>query len=159
MKGTEGQRRVVYRLPDLVGKPAVVVAEGEKDVDRLWAIGIPATCNLGGAGNWTASDLQQLKDAGVKRVGVIGDNDDAGRRHNQVVAQSCRAYGLDVRVVLLPDVPDKGDVTDYLAAHSKADLLALIKASPVYEPPAELSSYPPLTRGPMPASKGGASRF
>lgn len=138
VKGTEGQRRVLYRLADLLGKPAVVVAEGEKDVDRLWAIGIPATCNLGGAGNWNDSDTVQLKQAGVERVRITGDHDDAGRRHNTVVARSCTAHGIDARPVLLPGVPDKGDVSDFVDAHgatAKADLEALLRAAPPWTDP------------------------
>ena len=129
---------MVYRLADLVGKPAVVVAEGEEDVDRLWAIGIPATCNLEGAAHWTDSDTVQLKQAGVERVRVIGDHDDAGRRHNTVVARSCTAHGIDARPVLLPGVPDKGDVSDFLDAHgatAKADLEALLRAAPPWTDP------------------------
>ena len=30
----------------------IFVVEGEKDVDNLRALGIPATCNAGGAGKW-----------------------------------------------------------------------------------------------------------
>jgi hypothetical protein len=71
----------------------------------------------------------------VQRVRVIPDSDSAGRAHAQAVARSCHAKGLDVRVVELPDVPEKGDLSDYLAVHTKADLLALIKAAPPYRPP------------------------
>jgi hypothetical protein len=146
---TRGQRRVVYRLPELHGKPEVVVTEGEQDADRLWAIGIPATCNVGGAGNWTDSDSQQLRNAGVERVRVIGDHDDAGRRHNDVVARSCTARGLEARPVLLPGLPPKGDVSDYLnAGHSRAELIDLIKSAPSYAPRAiEVSAVDPHDDG------------
>jgi hypothetical protein len=33
----DGVRRVVYRLNELQGKSVVYIAEGEKDVDRLWS--------------------------------------------------------------------------------------------------------------------------
>src|SRR5262245_11352351 len=47
--------RVLYRLPELLGAPKnqpVFVVEGEKDVDRLYSLGLVATCNAGGAGKW-----------------------------------------------------------------------------------------------------------
>ncbi len=44
-------RRVLYRLPELKGKAKVFITEGEKDADALWALGLPATTNAGGAGN------------------------------------------------------------------------------------------------------------
>ena len=50
-----GVERVLYRLPDVLaadpGKPGLV-AEGEKDVNRLWKLGFVATCNPMGAGKW-----------------------------------------------------------------------------------------------------------
>jgi len=57
----DGARRVLYRLPDVIealaSDRAVFIVEGEKDADALWRLGIPATCNAGGAGNgkWRAS--------------------------------------------------------------------------------------------------------
>jgi len=46
----KGVQRLLFRLPDLKAhrSDAVVVVEGEKDCDRLWAHGIPATTNTGG---------------------------------------------------------------------------------------------------------------
>src|SRR5712692_868220 len=48
----ENVRRLPYRLPELKGKPSVLVCEGEKDADTAWKLGIPATTNAGGAGKW-----------------------------------------------------------------------------------------------------------
>lgn len=132
----KGVRRVPYRLHKLQGRRGIVVAEGEKDVDALWSIGIPATCNVGGAGKWRDSDTQALVAAGIRRVTVIPDNDDPGRQHAADVARACHAAGLEVRVLTLPDVPVKGDVSDYLQSHSKDDLVALATAARVYTPTA-----------------------
>ncbi len=44
-----------YRLPELAAadpRRSVFVVEGEKDADRLAALGAVATCNPGGAGKW-----------------------------------------------------------------------------------------------------------
>jgi hypothetical protein len=130
-----GTRRVAYRLPELKGREGVLVVEGEKDADRAWSLGLPATCNAGGAGRWTDELTRQLVTAGVLRVVVIPDRDEPGRAHAALVADSCHRAGLQVRVVELPNVPEKGDLSDYLETHTKADLLALIRAAPTYEPP------------------------
>ena len=75
-------RRVLYRLPELTEALAndrpVFVVEGEKDVDALWNIGIPATCNPQGAGKWRDEYSGHFKGATVH---VIPDNDDPGRAH------------------------------------------------------------------------------
>ncbi len=128
-----GVPRVLYCRPKLTGREAVVVAAGEKDVNALWAIGIPATTNSGGETKWTSEHTGQLVSAGVKRVLVIPDNDETGRQHACTVAASCVAAGLSVKMLTLPGVPVKGDVSDYLASHSPAELMGLMKSAPPYE--------------------------
>ena len=128
----QGVRRVLYRLPELLGQRAIVFVEGEKDADASWKIGIPATCNPMGAGKWDPSYATQLKAAGVVRVAVIPDNDAPGTAHAATVAAALHGAGIDVRIVMLPDLPNHGDLTDYLATHSKEDLLALIRVTPLY---------------------------
>ena len=55
---------------------------------------------------------------------IFLDNDDAGRKHGEDVARSCHAAGLKVKVVELPDLPEKGDVSDWLdAGHTKDELV------------------------------------
>ena len=54
----DGVHRVPYRLPEILKASTVFVTEGEKDADRLWDLGIPATCNVGGAGKWLDEYLQ-----------------------------------------------------------------------------------------------------
>ena len=123
----QGVDRVVYRLPEIQGKEAVFVTEGEKDADRLLSIGLTATTCSGGAEKWRDQYSGQLRDVGVKRVAIIPDNDDPGRTHADQVATSCQRSGLEVRILTLPDIPEKGDVSDYLDTHSKDDLIALAK--------------------------------
>ena len=129
----KGVNRVVYRLPELQGKPAIFIAEGEKDCDRLASVGLHATTCAGGAEKWRDDYATQLAEAGVKRVAILPDNDEPGRKHAEQVAASCHVVGLEVRIVTLPDVPEKGDVSDYLDRHTTADLLELARDSARYE--------------------------
>jgi hypothetical protein len=154
-----GVARVPYRLPDLKGREAIVICEGEKDVEALWRVNIPATCNVGGAGKWRDLYATQLKAAGVQRVRVLPDNDDPGRDHANEVARSCLAAGLDARVVMLPELPLKGDVSDFLATHPASDLREFLKAAPIWTPPAvQLAAPPAVPREPKSTKKKTSSQ-
>ena len=134
----KGVRRVLYRLPRVLeaagaGK-VVFVVEGEKDVDALERLGLVATCNPMGAGKWLAEYAEYLRGA---HAVVIPDNDKAGRHHVAEVARSLHGKARSVRVVELPGLPERGDVSDWLAAGGILDeLKALSEETPRYEPPA-----------------------
>jgi hypothetical protein len=135
----QGVRRVVYKLPELKGQKAILWVEGERDVDRAWAFGIPATCNPMGAGKWDPSYAGQLTDAGVRRVAVIPDQDAPGEAHALTVAAGLLRAGLEVRVVRLPNLAPHGDLSDYLATGAtKEDLLGLLRAAPLWTPPVQV---------------------
>lgn len=143
----DGVDLVLYRLPDLIaavanGREEVAICAGEKDVDALWTLGIAATTNALGEGKWKDPYTEQLLAIGFKRAVVFPDNDTTGHAHGDQVARSCHAGCLAVRVVQLPDVPAKGDVSDYLGAHTKDDLLAVVRAARIYEPPAPSTEMP-----------------
>lgn len=140
-----GIRRVLFELPALQGQTVVYVVEGEKDVRALQRIGLVATTNMGGAGKWRAEYVQQLQAAGTQHVVVLPDNDEPGRAHADTVARSCHAAGLHVTVTDLPDLPPKGDVSDWLAAgHTREDLLALVHAAPRFTPNHTVSASPSI---------------
>ena len=127
----------LFHLNDLAGRETVIVAEGEKDVNRLWELDLPATCNAGGAGQWRPVHAEQLKAAGVRRVVVVPDTDDVGRSHGQTVARACFAAGLRAKVATLPD--GAKDVSAYLdAGHDKSELVDLVKAAEPYDQAADL---------------------
>lgn len=119
----KGIPRVPYRLPELLAAdPAepVFIAEGEKDVDALRERALVATTNPGGAGKWQASYGEHLRG---RHVVILPDNDAAGRDHAADVARKLKPYAASVRVIELPNLPDKGDVSDWLAAGGTAELL------------------------------------
>ena len=89
-------RRVLFGLPALQGQRIVYIAEGEKDVLALRALGLVATTNAGGAGQWRDDYSTQLHAAGVESVVILPDNDTPGQAHAVAVARSCHAVGLRV---------------------------------------------------------------
>ncbi len=120
---TKGIRRVPYRLLELLADPSrpVFVVEGEKDCDNLASIGITATCNVGGAGKWKPEYSEHLRG---RSVVILPDNDEPGGKHAQQVAASLHGIAASVKIVELPRLPDKGDVSDWIAAGGTADDLA-----------------------------------
>lgn len=124
----KGVKRYPYRLVELLESEAsyVFIVEGEKDVERLRKHGLTATCNAGGAGKWTDAMSPYLQD---RNVAVLPDNDESGRKHAAKVKDSLeRAGATRVRILELPNVPDKGDVSDWFdLGHTGDDLLKLVK--------------------------------
>ena len=149
----KGMRLVPYRLPELLAAPAggtVVIVEGEKDVDRLAKLGIVATTNSGGAGKWRPEYAEQVRG---RVAGVLPDNDSPGHKHARQVAASAYGIARSVKIVILPGLPEKGDVSDWLdQGHSEAELLELVAATPEWTPvsanvqtePSESSDYVPF---------------
>ena len=123
---------VPYNWPIIAASEWCVVVEGEKDVETLRAIGIPATTNSGGAKKWRPEFAEYLKG---KKVIILPDNDDVGREHAEIVARDLYGQAASVKVVQCSKLP-KGDVTDYFEKECGSwDALAtVIKDAPEYEP-------------------------
>jgi KaiC/GvpD/RAD55 family RecA-like ATPase len=129
-------RQVPYHLPELleaIGQERTVyIVEGEKDVDRLGRLNIPATCNAGGAGKWRLDFIEHFVGADVV---IVPDNDDAGRDHADKVARALAPVATRVRLLTLPNLPRKGDVSDWLNAGGTAEELhRLTEATPTWRP-------------------------
>jgi hypothetical protein len=134
--------RVLYRLPELAAAPRgarVYVCEGEKDADALASLGLIATTNFGGAGNWNNDDSQQLLEFDVV---ILPDNDDPGRTFALDLVDQIGSC-TPTRIVELPGLPPKGDVSDWLAAGGTvAELERLVAQTPQAE------IRPPIPTGP-----------
>jgi DNA primase len=130
---------VLYRLPEVLQAvqrgETVFIPEGEKDVDNLARLGLAATCNPMGAGKWRDYYSGWLKGANVV---ILPDNDEPGRKHAQQVAQSLYGKAASVKVLELPGLPEKGDISDWLAAGgTREELLELAAEAPEWEPEQE----------------------
>jgi hypothetical protein len=129
------EKRVPYRLKELLEFPdaTVFVCEGEKDADRVAELGQCAT--TAASGKWTANCVQAL--AG-RDVCILEDNDDAGRKKAAEAAAALHGTAKTIRIVRLPDLPNKGDVSDWLDAdHLNAGrLVDICLAAPLWTPAA-----------------------
>lgn len=146
----DGVNPVLYRLPELIKTPTqdfVIICEGEKDCDRLCEYGFTATTCPMGAGKWSGEFNKYF--AG-HLVAILPDNDDAGKRHAEQVANSLYGIAGQVRIVELPGLPDKGDVSVWLdAGHNKAELIQLIDQAALFDPKVgirvDVSKFKPMS--------------
>lgn len=135
---TKGTRMVPYRLPELLAAaakhnghpPRLYVVEGEKDADRLAQWGLLTTTNPGGAGKWRNQFARHF--SGLDVV-IIPDNDEPGRKHAHQVAANLAPVAASVRIVDLSHLPDKGDISDWIAADgTQRDLEDLVEVAELF---------------------------
>jgi hypothetical protein len=120
----DGATRTLYRLPAVLDAAKhgrrVLYVEGEKDVETLERLGLVATTHPGGAGAWKSEYAKNLEGA---EVVILPDNDAPGKKMAAAVMADVRG----ARVVELPNLPDKGDVSDWMAmGGTKEKLLKLL---------------------------------
>ncbi|MGQ7793755.1 phage/plasmid primase, P4 family [Faunimonas sp. B44] len=131
--GVQGVRLVPYRLPDMLAAvpDTVFIVEGEKDADRLAAAGFVATTNPMGAGKWRAEYAAHF--AG-RDCYILPDNDEPGRKRAEQVAASLLPVAATVRIVELPGLRPKGDVSDWLDLDpgNRGRLVDIAKAAPPF---------------------------
>ena len=138
----DGVRKVLYNLPEILTANHVAICEGEKDADNLNALNLAqygknpstrlvATTNFDGAGKWRPEYSPYFIG---KHVVIFPDNDAIGKDHATKVAASVFPYARSVRIVTLPDLAEKGDVSDYLQTHDAKALLAVIQKTPLWKP-------------------------
>jgi hypothetical protein len=126
--------RVLYRLPEVVEAVAlertIFIAEGEKTVDALVGLGVPATCSAGGAGKWRDEYSQYLADANVV---ILPDKDEPGEGHCEAVAKSLAGVSAGV-----------GDAFDWVQAGGTAEQLWQLVETDAVDPDAPQSRLCPL---------------
>ncbi|MFA4918332.1 MAG: AAA family ATPase [Thermodesulfovibrionales bacterium] len=137
----QGVRLVPYNLLEVLKTKSIIIVEGEKDVETLRGIGLVASCNAMGAGKWRPEYNQYFQS---KKIAIIPDNDKPGRDHAVSIAKNFKGIAESIKIVELPGLQDKGDVTDWInQGHKKEELIELIKQSPEWteeQPKSLLSS-------------------
>lgn len=152
-EGKAGDRSLVYRLPELLASSddeIVFKVEGEKDADRLAALGLVATTAAGGAGKWSDGNSRWLAE---RRVVILPDNDAAGAKDAAVAAASISMVAARCATVRLPGLPEKGDVSDWLdTGGTPAKLVALAEAALASVVPSEAKAVPAPALAAFPTS-------
>jgi hypothetical protein len=137
IKGLGDVEPVLFELPGLLraveeGEPVAHV-EGCKDVltakERL---GVAATTS-GGTKTWKGEFAENYR--GAKEVVILPDNDEEGATYAAKVAQDLLGIVESVKVVDLPGLPEKGDLTDWLdVGHTAEELFAVIGETEAMDP-------------------------
>lgn len=129
------QEQLLYNLPNLIkaikeGK-TVFITEGEKDADNVILRGEVATTTSIGATKgdlgkkWPSRFNKYFKDANVV---LLPDNDAPGRAFMEHIAEQIKDLANSVKIVELPNLDEKGDVSDWFEdGNDIYDLLDLAK--------------------------------
>jgi hypothetical protein len=144
---------ILYHLRELLTSDItepVFIVEGEKDVLALARLGLIATTNPMGAGNWRKEYNEHLRG---RLVILLPDNDTPGKRHMEAVRQNLKGIAISVKIISLPDVPDRGDVSDWINAGGTKHALLQMAAEATEqqeEPPAPPPPIPEPWDDPVP---------
>lgn len=115
--------RVPYQLPEVrraaSNERRVLIVEGEKDVETLRKHGLVATTTPGGSGGWRPQFAEYFKGA---EVIVIPDNDAPGKKYAKAICTDLK----NAKVLDLPGLKEKEDVSDWLVSHKVDELLTLL---------------------------------
>jgi predicted P-loop ATPase len=175
VNNTKGVRKVIYRLSEVIEAIAngrrILCVEGEKDVDILWRLGVPATCNPDGASDngkkpkWRPEFSEMLRGADIV---IVPDHDAVGYAHADATARMSNGIAKRVQMLPLiepwPECPKGGDVSDWLrAGHTREELDVLIDGAPDFG--GEIEGFPkcydapPIVPGPKVELDAGAANW
>ena len=124
-------------MPELLAAPRTTIAyvcEGEKDCDNLAEIGFVATtASEGASAKWTPELTEFFRG---RRVVILPDADEPGRKHGEKVARALNSVATSVKIVdLFPDRNDGSDVSDWLETDSVGvKLIKAVSDTPQWEP-------------------------
>jgi putative DNA primase/helicase len=97
--------------PEIANEP-IFWPEGERDCDTLGLRHLP-TLTFGGTGDGLPANAVEYVTG--RDVVILVDNDDPGRKHAQAKAVLAHGKAATVKVIELPGLPLKNDVTDWIA--------------------------------------------
>jgi AAA domain len=125
---------VLYRLPELLKfqDATTFFCEGEKDADRVASLDLTAM-TISGSSKWTPELAEPLRG---RDVIILRDADEPGAEKAEKAAQALHGVAATLRLVLLPGLPDKGDVSDWLdAGNSREQLERVCLEAPLWHLP------------------------
>lgn len=133
----KGVKPILYNLPALSVAQEILIVEGEKDVDCAGRMGLTATTCPMGAGKWRDDYNERLKG---KDIVLIPDNDQGGREYMTQLAFSLNSAAKSLKWIDLPDLPSKGDLSDWVAqfddlTDASEQLCMMIEKAGPYDPP------------------------
>ncbi len=122
-KGRGGQAPL-FNCFHVKDKSALYIVEGEKDVLTLSKYGKAAVSLPDGAkSKWLPEYGDYFKG---KSVAIIEDHDKPGKAFAQTIAEKLNGIAESVRVIDLSkiwaEIPEHGDITDYVESHTGTDL-------------------------------------
>jgi hypothetical protein len=123
------------KLRDLPPGSPVVVCEGEKATEAVEAMGLAAVGTVTGANGCPVPEVLEV--LRPFRVFLWPDNDPAGQRHMERVAEVLGQVGVTPLLLRWPEAPEKGDAYDFrqrYGAEAKAKLQGLLEAAEPWEP-------------------------
>ena len=137
----------IYRYAEvkkaIANNELIFLPEGEDNVDKFWALGFAATCNIGGSGKWRDSDTNDLEGA---KVVIVPDRDEPGINHAEGVYQHFPSalwlYPFPKSKAWENLPKSKGlDIADWIEHHqiTADDILAAIGEKKVFNAPAPTS--------------------
>jgi len=123
----DGLPPLPFMLPELIeSKSDIFIAEGEKDVRSLQSIGVTATSLGSASGSWHKSFVKWFSG---RKVFLIPDNDNPGRKHMAGLALSMKDIASEIKIINLPDLENKQDVSDWIEkGNGKDELVALTES-------------------------------
>ncbi|WP_075824069.1 phage/plasmid primase, P4 family [Clostridium perfringens] len=130
-----GQEQLLYNLPNVIKgikeEQTIFITEGEKDSNSLITRGLIATTTSIGATKgdlgkkWPSRFNSFFKGANVV---LLPDNDEPGKRFMEHIAIELKNIANNIKIVELPDLSKKEDITDWLEyGNDIYDLQALVK--------------------------------
>src|SRR5215217_2435036 len=137
IKGLGDVEPVLFELPGLIqaveAGETIYHLEGCKEVvNAKERLGITATTS-GGAKTWKGEYAEYYR--GAKEVVILPDNDEEGVAYAAKVAQDLLGIAETVKIVDLPGLPEKGDLTDWLdAGHTAEEFFAVIGEAEAMDP-------------------------
>ena len=137
-----GAKYVLFRLPELMAAPmdeTIFVVEGERCADALVALGLTATTSAGGAGGWGLGAGVYAGALRDRRVVVLPDADRPGQAHAADIIKDVLLVAAELRVIVLPGLPHKGDVVNWFAGgRTREQLLTLVERAPIMRAPSKM---------------------